>query len=731
MSLFSLSGILIGISSLFLGIFAFAKNRRNKINQSFLFFAITVAIWGFGGWAIGLAKNPTTALFWWKMSFIGVIFIPVSLLHFVFIFLGEKERKIFYLIYLFDLFILMLEWSPLADIFFGLPNMTLFFQDIYWIYPATYLYSFFTFSWFAIVVYSLYRLYKAFKDAHGIKHVQIKYFFLAMAVGFAGGGTCFLPCFGINLYPFLNLTVPLYPAIVAYTITRYRLMDIRIAFKKWFVYLLASVTTVILSFSVWDIFRTFFKNKLKLDVFLALIFAVFIFDFIKDIFIKISNKYLYSNIYNAQKTLRELIEKVTSVIEIKKLSALLLNTIKNSIKINRAALIVVSNKKCAILKQFGFKKKLVINKNNQLVKELFSHREIIIYDELPLRLNEKDPDIRRKEEILKIKKKMESMGISLCIPLKFHKELAGFLMLGEKESEDAYTKEDIELLQILSNQSALAIENAKLYDQLNHFNKNLKEKVNEQTKDIKEKNLKLKKLLDMKTDFLRIASHQLRTPVSAIKGLVSMLGEGDYDNEDLSVKKKVFNDIFNKTQQMTNIMDDILTATELDTLENFQLDKNDLTNIDLDTLTQNAINDIKFRVEDKKIELSYKNNSAFKNILSNERYLRHIIVNLLDNAIIYTPEGGKIEVIIKYENNRRRIKWEIKDSGIGIPISEQRDIFDKFKRAENANKMNCDGTGLGLFIIKKLVEAHQGGVVGFKSKENEGSTFWFALPAIK
>src|SRR4030042_873525 len=241
MNLFSLSGILIGISSFTLGIFAFLKNIKNKVNQVFLFFATAVAIWGFGGWQIGLAKDPISSLFWWKISFIGVIFIPIFLYNFVLVFLDIKEKTFLSIVYLIGLFFLILELSPLSDLFFGLANMTFFFSSFYWIFPATPLYTIFFILWVYLVVYSLYLLYVALKKSSGLKYTQIKYFFLAMAIGFAGGTTCFLLCFGVKLYPILNFTVPLYPAILAYSITRYHLMDIRIAVRKSVVYIVAAV----------------------------------------------------------------------------------------------------------------------------------------------------------------------------------------------------------------------------------------------------------------------------------------------------------------------------------------------------------------------------------------------------------------------------------------------------------------------------------------------------------
>ncbi|HCX28100.1 MAG TPA: hypothetical protein DHI91_03100, partial [Candidatus Portnoybacteria bacterium] len=236
MNPFSLSGILIGISSFFLGIFIFWKSQHNKVNRIWSIFCFFVAIFGFGSFAVGSTLDPDKGLFWWKIAYIGIIFIPVLYYHFVSAFLQLKSKIFLYLLYLYGFFFLIIEWSHYANLFFGPENITLFFNSLFFVYPPTPLFMFFVVSWFGIIVYSHVLLYDYFKNSLGIRREQIKYFFIATATGFAGGSTCFLPCFGINFYPYFNFAVPLYPAIITYAIVVHRLMDIKMVMRRYSVY---------------------------------------------------------------------------------------------------------------------------------------------------------------------------------------------------------------------------------------------------------------------------------------------------------------------------------------------------------------------------------------------------------------------------------------------------------------------------------------------------------------
>jgi len=208
MNAFVLSSLLTGLTSFLLGVFILTKSKGSRVNKIWAIFCFSVTIWGFGGYKVALANTADAGLFWWRVTYIGINFIPVLFYHFVYLFLGIRGKKMLYLFYFYGLFFSILEWTPGASLFYGIDNISLLFNSLYWVFPPTLLFIFYVLFWYFSVVYSHYQLLKSYRNSFGLKHAQIKYFFIGMVVAFVGGGTCFLPCFGINLYPYLNFTVP-------------------------------------------------------------------------------------------------------------------------------------------------------------------------------------------------------------------------------------------------------------------------------------------------------------------------------------------------------------------------------------------------------------------------------------------------------------------------------------------------------------------------------------------
>ena len=224
----------------------------------------------------------------------------------------------------------------------------------------------------------------------------------------------------------------------------------------------------------------------------------------------------------------------------------------------------------------------------------------------------------------------------------------------------------------------------------------------------------------MKTEFVSIAAHQLRTPLSAIKWTLKMLLDGDLG--PLSKEQKEFvKKTYQSNERMIRLINDLLNVTRIEEgrfVYAFVL-------IDLRKIIENIVDSYKELIKNKKLEIKFKKPKKFPKIKIDLEKMSLAVQNLIDNAIRYTLPGGKIEISLK--NLGKEIEFQIKDTGIGIPKSQQERIFTKFFRGFNATKLATEGSGLGLFITKNIIEAH-GGKIWFESEEGKGTTFYFTLP---
>ena len=223
-----------------------------------------------------------------------------------------------------------------------------------------------------------------------------------------------------------------------------------------------------------------------------------------------------------------------------------------------------------------------------------------------------------------------------------------------------------------------------------------------------------------KTEFVSLASHQLRTPLTAISWYTEMLLAEDAgkitDNQ-----KKYLKEVYDGGQRMIDLVNSLLNVSRIE-LGTFMVEP---TPTSLQEMAASCIKELVHSMKEKKLKFAEEYDPTLPKVNVDKKLMRMVFQNLLSNAVKYTPEGGSISLKIRKEDPN--VKIEVADTGYGIPKDQQNRIFQKLFRAENVTAKDTEGTGLGLYIIKNVVE-NSGGKIWFESEEDKGTTFFVTMP---
>ncbi|MEG4090034.1 AAA family ATPase [Microcoleus sp. Pol12B4] len=315
----------------------------------------------------------------------------------------------------------------------------------------------------------------------------------------------------------------------------------------------------------------------------------------------------------------------------------------------------------------------------------------------------------------------------LCTPIVHQGKLTGILYLENNLTTGAFTPDRLEVLQVLSSQAAISIENARLYNDLAAANATLEAKVVERTQQLQDKNIHLQKAEELakaansaKSEFLANMSHELRTPLNGILGYTQILKR----QKNLADQQKYgLNVISQCGDHLLTLINDIL---DLSKIEARKMEIH-LSNFHFSQFLEGIAEICNIRAEQKGISLIYEAITQLPTaVQGDEKRLRQVLINLLGNAIKFTEKGG---VVFKVGYQDGKIRFQVEDTGVGMAPEQLQDIFLPFHQVGDTNH-KVEGTGLGLAISRQLVQM-MGGEIKVNSTLGQGSVFWFDLDLLE
>lgn len=751
---FGVSLAITGILLFLLGLFVGYQKNRSKPAQLLSFFCFSLTLWLLGYTLMYFSTTPERAIFWARVGVVGIVFIPPFTLNFVYAFLVKRPGKLQYTVNALSAVSLLISWTPY--IYNGIDEHSWgYYPSAGIFYPIILLSFIISFLTAVILLFSELRVLK--KDDNGPKYQQVKFVFIGFLVG-CTGAVDYMIKFGAPFYPFGYIAAFLFTLSMAYGILRYRLMNIEVIVRRTLVFagLLAFVFAVFsaATFIVKDVLSGYFGLGGGWVNAISIFLIVLGYDPIRTFLINLTDKHLFQKKYDYQKLLKDASRGISKIENLRRLFSLVVHFITIRMRVKCAAVLTHDRElpEFHLSYQRGYppgRAQHILKEDSELIRYLKTEKEAIEIEHVKEYMeagNRKKVKGQAPHEydFASIKQAMAELDASCCIPSFLGPELRNILVLGEKKSGDFYTEEDLNVLFTLAQESAIAIENARLYDEavgkakeLEEINSQLEYAKNLLMKALKETEVANKSLQDTQAQLIheqkmatlgRLAAsvgHEVNNPLTILSMNVSRVLLKLRKNPDLKVNEIM--DTFEKMEQnigrikaVVNTLTGLLKKSEKGKFEPLSLKlilEETLPLVQFQTYLDNLTG--------TEVEFEVPGNLPL--VRGDLERLQEVFLNLFINAY-HAMEGRQYRKIRVYANpdpqNPYMVLIHFKDNGKGMTDDIRKKIFNYGYTTKAPGK----GSGLGLYMCKYIIELH-GGDITVESKVGEGATFIIKLPA--
>jgi signal transduction histidine kinase len=691
------------ILTFLLGLFVLYRGETRELTRKTWFsLCLSASLWNAGKFLIEIAENETLAQMALYPLYVGAILIPSCYLHFVLSLVAEvkKYRSALIVAYIASVIELGLLFSGmLIDGVAYYPHGG--FYEIparpYWLYVASYVLA----PGSAFV-----RLVLAFRRTDtGVKRNQFKYVIYSSLIGFLLGATSFSPFITDLVPPFGAPLAYFYTLPITYAVARYRLMDIDVIIRKSLVYASLLLMLLVPCFLVviWGQATAFGTVSYPFSLSTLLLFIVvgFLFPKIRFRTEEALERVLFQRRVDYRDTLLRSSKEMVSIVDIEQLSNRLVKTVARALGSEKASLYLLDESKDTynLKTRVGIDKELyeenILPRDDAVVRILQSRREGVVKEEIEI--------AREDAESLRAAERMGELDAEISVPIISKEKLIGILNLGHKEGKEIYSDEDIEVLSTLANQAAIAIENARLYENL------------------KQSQATLRRADRLSSLGLLTAglAHEIRNPLVAIRTFTQLLPERYNDAE--------FRDGFQglalkEVDRICGLINDLLSFARPSRPKVIQENMNDAVD--------GIIRILESEAKEKNVEITRDFTAGLPTVWIDREQMKQVFMNLILNAIQAMKRGGSISIATRPHSKDQSgqagqfVQVEIQDTGMGIPEENLDHIFDPFFTNKD------EGSGLGLSISHQIVQEH-GGYITVESKAGVGTSFFVNIPVGK
>lgn len=724
-----------------LSTFVYLKGRRRLTNCAYAGYSAAIALWSAGEAFAITATDRTHALWLWRLNHIGVIFIPIFFVHFVTSLLtpDEKQRKISIGIsYAIGFFFLVLD---LAGILIAEVQPKFHFR--YFI-NSTPIYPVFFSLWIGWAVFGLIRLFRVYRDSGPSRKNQLSYFSISMLVAYAGGVPNFIPTFDIEipfLMPFGTYAIPIYGLFTAYAIVKHRLMDISVALTRTTIFLLVYAIMLGIPAILVPSAEAFLRAYLG-DYWLTVVLFSYgglasAAPFLYSILQRKAEDRLLREQRRYQQTLLQASRGMTLIKDLNHLLRLIVHILTRTVRVTHAAIYVFNERdgvyeRKAVRDKSGDREGAGVQRDAALISYLAKVKGPLVAEEMRLARPHKEGSV-----IQGVQTEMERLRAAVIVPSFVREELLGFLVLGEKKTGEVYSEDDLSVFSTLANQAALAIENCDFIQRAETTQAQL---------------FQAAKMADLGTMAAGIA-HQINNRLNVVRVgaeccyMVDLLRIRRFNEEgNAEAVRKQCDDL---EVSLKKIAQSAVRGAEISRrLLDFSRAKEGFGDVSIAEVVENCLKLWECKRDLSVITFQNELPKELPQVHGNFSHIEEMLFNLLDNAydaitekerarqqeLIAKPEAEKekekgkgsvrVEGSCVEREGRKYVEVRVKDTGVGMNEEVRKGLFVPFFTTKATAEK---GTGLGLFVIKRMLDAHKG-EIEVESEYGVGTTFRIWLP---